>query len=282
MTFGHHYFETAILLRGSLFLSSMLNNVEVMYNLSKTELQEFDDIDLILLKRIFKAPFSTPKVAYYLELGLMPPSILVKIRRILYLYYLLQKQPTQMLSMFFWTQWHKPCKGDWVFLVQADLKELDIPLDLTLMKEFSKQAFKKLVKSKASVLTFQKLMKKKESHSKLKYLKYSCLESQEYFRRESLTKQDARIIFLFRTRMYDFWGNFRGTEICRLCPLCQNHPDKQELLAECSAVKSKFGSIQMVLQNVYSQNVRTDEAKILVEVLQFREKIIVEKEKFAT
>ena len=71
----------------------------------------------------------------------MPPSILVKIRRILYLYYLLQKQPTQMLSMFFWTQWHKPCKGDWVFLVQADLKELDIPLDLTLMKEFSKQAF---------------------------------------------------------------------------------------------------------------------------------------------
>ena len=82
--------------------------------------------------------------------------------------------------------------------------------------------------------------------------------------------------------MYDFWGNFRGTEICRLCPLCQNHPDKQELLAECSAVKSKFGSIQMVLQNVYSQNVRTDEAKILVEVLQFREKIIVEKEKFAT
>ena len=52
VTFGHHYFETATLLRKALFLSSMLNNVEVKYNLSKAELQEFDDVDLQLLKKI--------------------------------------------------------------------------------------------------------------------------------------------------------------------------------------------------------------------------------------
>ena len=281
VTFGHHYFETATLLREALFLSSMLNNVEVMYNLSKAELQEFDDVDLQLLKKLFKAPFSTPKESYYLELGIIPPSMLVKVRRILYLHYLLNKEPTQMLSMFFWTQWRKPCKGDWVHSVQADLEEFGLSPDLSSFKEYSKESFKKLVKSIAVTLTLQNLMKKKESHSKLNSLNYHSLETQSYFRREQLTKMDARTIFLFRTRMCDFWGNFRGTENGRLCPLCRNHPDKQELIAECSVVKSEFGSLHSIMQKVYSNDVRTEDAKYLVKVIQYREKIRLEKQNFA-
>ena len=186
-----------------------------------------------------------------------------------------------MLSMFFWTQWRKPCNGDWVYSVQADLKELGLSPDLSSLKEYSKESFKKLVKSKAVTLTFQILMKKKESHSKLNSLNYHSLETQSYFRREQLTKLDARTIFLFRTRMCDFWGNYRGTESGRLCPLCRNHPDKQELIAECSVVKSEFGSLHSILQNVYSKDVRTEDAKCMVKVLQYREKIKQEKQSFA-
>ena len=81
ISFGQHYFEIALMLRSSLLLSSILNNVEVIYGLSKVDLAKFDDIDLILMRKLFKAPFSTPKEAFYLELGIIPPSILVKSRR---------------------------------------------------------------------------------------------------------------------------------------------------------------------------------------------------------
>ena len=129
VSYGHHYFEIALLLRNSLFLSSILNNVEVMYNLSKADVEEFDDLDLILLRKIMKAPISTPKEAFYLELGILPPSILIKIRRVNYLHYLLLKSKSEMISMFLWAQIRNPIKGDWIMTVVEDLQDFELSTD---------------------------------------------------------------------------------------------------------------------------------------------------------
>ena len=69
----------------SLFLSSILNNAEVMYNLSKSEIEEFDQLDLVLMRKIMNAPLSTPKEAFFLELNVIPPSTIIKIKRATYL-----------------------------------------------------------------------------------------------------------------------------------------------------------------------------------------------------
>ena len=104
ITFGRYYYETALLLREALFLSSVLNNTEIMYNMTTAEMEEFDKLDRLLLKRLLHAPISTPTEALYLELGLVPASIHIKARRVKYLHYLFNKSHTEMLSMFFWTQ----------------------------------------------------------------------------------------------------------------------------------------------------------------------------------
>ena len=101
ISYGYHYFEIALLLRTSLFLSSVLNNVEVMYNFSKADGEKFDAIDLTLMRKVLKAPKSTPKEAFYLELGIIPPSVLIKVSRMNYLHYLLRKQRSEIISMFF-------------------------------------------------------------------------------------------------------------------------------------------------------------------------------------
>ena len=85
VSFGTHFFEIALLLRNSLFLSSILNNAEVMYNLSKSEIEEFDQLDLVLMRKIMNAPLTTPKEAFYLELDVIPPSTIIKIKRATYL-----------------------------------------------------------------------------------------------------------------------------------------------------------------------------------------------------
>jgi hypothetical protein len=40
------------------------------YSLTREEIKELEDLDLTLLRKIFKVPFSTPSEAYYLELGI--------------------------------------------------------------------------------------------------------------------------------------------------------------------------------------------------------------------
>ena len=72
-----------------------------MYNFSKTYGEKFDALDITLMRTILKAPKSTPKEAFYLELGIIPPSVLIKVRRMNYLHYLLRKQRSEMIAMFF-------------------------------------------------------------------------------------------------------------------------------------------------------------------------------------
>ena len=183
-----------------------------------------------------------------------------------------------MLSMFFWTQWRCPCKGDWVQLVQQDLTDFEIPLDVLYLRAFTKYSFKKYVKKKATEYCLRILTSRKEAHSKLKSLTYSSLEIQEYLVSPTLTIHEVRTIFLFRTRMQNFWGNFRGTDEYRLCPLCNKHPDKQELFSKCYVIRNEFGDIEKEIKSVQNRRFLTENAKLVVKSLNLREKRIREME----
>ena len=59
--YGQFYFEVAILLRNSLLVSSMLTNTEAWYNITKSEMELLETIDLQFLRSILKAPKCTPR-----------------------------------------------------------------------------------------------------------------------------------------------------------------------------------------------------------------------------
>ena len=59
--FGDFYFETAILLKKNLLVSSMLCNSEAGGNLSIAELDLLETIDVKFLRSILKAPTSNGK-----------------------------------------------------------------------------------------------------------------------------------------------------------------------------------------------------------------------------
>ena len=62
--FGKFHFEAGVILRNSLLVSSMLFNSEVWYNITKSELELLETVDLMLLRGILKAPNQTPKRCY--------------------------------------------------------------------------------------------------------------------------------------------------------------------------------------------------------------------------
>ena len=278
VSFGQHYVDIALLLRESMFLSSILNNIEVWYAIKKSEIEALEALDRILLRKIMQAPATTPKESFYLEMGLIPIGILLKMRRIMYLHYLLNRPRSEMLAQFFWAQWNDPFKGDWTTSVRQDLVELDLPTDPDLIAQFSKHSFGQLVKAKSRDYAFKNLLDSKAKHSKLRFLAYSKFERQNYLNLPGVFISEVRSVFLFRVHMQHFSENFRSSaKESRLCPLCSKHSDSQETMAKCEFLKSKFkGSMQLELDNIYSERVNIDSVKSVNEVLTLRDKAINE------
>ena len=110
--FGPFFFKVAVMLRNSLFLSSILLNSEVWYNLTTKNVQELEIVDNMLLRRILECPQGTPTSMMYLDLGCVPIRFLIKSRRIIFLQYILQQNDQSLLFKFFQAQRQNPLKGD--------------------------------------------------------------------------------------------------------------------------------------------------------------------------
>ena len=176
VSFGSNYFEIAVTLRESRLLNGILTNADVWYALKKSEIEELEEVDKILLRRILGAPDSTCIESLYLELGIVPIKVILMARRVMYLHYLVTLNPDQMLYKFFTAQWKKPIKDDWIEEVKKDLNELDIDMTLDEMKLNSNNSFKRIVKIKTKEYTLDYLLELKESHSKMDNLNYPKLK----------------------------------------------------------------------------------------------------------
>ena len=119
LSFGRHFFRIAMMMRESLFLGSMLTNSEVWYQLTKTEIAEFEVLDRRLLTNVCSLPSLTPSDALYLELGCLQVGTIIKAQRLNYLQYLLKLDQREMLSRFFWCQWPQNRKHDWTSQVRC-------------------------------------------------------------------------------------------------------------------------------------------------------------------
>jgi hypothetical protein len=157
VSFGSNYFEIAITLRESQLINGMLTNAEVWYGLLKSEVNELEEVDRLLLRRILELPNSSCIESLYLELGLCPISVILKARRIGYLHYLVNLQNNEMLKSFFKVQWQFPVKNDWVEQVKEDLKDFGIQPDLEKIQAKSTWSFKNLLKIKMKEHALEKL-----------------------------------------------------------------------------------------------------------------------------
>ena len=236
VSLGSYYFEIAILLREALLINGILTNSEVWYGLTKTQISELEAVDRILLRRLLDAPISTPCEALYLELGVVPISMILKGRRLMYLHYLLNLEETEMLYCFFLAQLNMPGENDWTETVKQDLVDFEIGLSLQEVKELSHDQFKCMVKDKSRSAAFKQLMGAKSHHSKMSSLDYSELRIQQYLVNKSFHTGDAKLLFSFRTRMVEVKNNYKNRQSDLNCPLCGKDTDTQQHLLDCEKI----------------------------------------------
>ena len=269
-SFGHFYFEMGLLLRESMFINGVLTNADVWHNFTPGEMKEFETLDLMYLRKLFLVPVSTPKEAFYLELGVIPIDIVIACRRIMYLHSIVRrKAKAKMLHSFFTTQWIKPSKGDWCEIVRNDLKELGISECLEFIGSKSTEWFREFVKAKARVLSFNNLLAKKSTHKKLNSLTYSEFRTRNYIMSDELNTNEKRLVFKVRTRMIEFGENFKGGMAHIMCPLCNLHFDHQDLATECPSIRDKV-EITGSFSNLYKDKVCLNSVKLASKIMDIR------------
>ena len=272
---GHDYFKITILLRESLFLSSILTNSDIWYGLKKEEVQQLEDLDLILLRKILKTPFSVPAEAVYLELGIINIGTLIKARRCNYLHTLVKESESSMLYNFFMAQWNYPSTHDWTKQVKTDLSDFDIPINLDYIKGKSIFSFKSLVKRKAKEFAFFSYLEKKDTHSKLDNIFYRELKIQNYLCDENISYTQALVLFSYRTRMSKYSGNYPGKDGVISCPLCYNHLDLQTFSFQCGKIRENM-PIEGRYSNLFSENISIQTVTTVENIDTFREQYISE------
>lgn len=271
---GAFYFEVAVLLRESMFLNGILTNAEVWHNVKKGEIEELEELDRSLLRKILQVPATTPKEALYLELGILPISVVIKVRRCMYLHYLLNLDKSEMLYKFFITQWNNPTKGDWAELVKEDLNDLKIKKDFEDIRHQSKLSFAKLVKKRAQENAFEDLSQMKDGHSKMKNVQYPEIKMQNYMKSYDIKTKEALNLFKFRTRMAEFGENYRAGDDPIMCPLCCEDLDNQSHSFQCKLILKEI-EIKGKITEVYSSDISKEMATTITKIVNIRKKLLL-------
>ena len=267
VTFGTHYFKVAKLLRESNFLNGIMTNSEVWYGVTQKQVEQLEAVDKLLLRNFLGTPISTPLEGVQLEFGVLSIGTIMKARRINFLHYLLQTQENEMLSKFFQGQLNQPVKQDWTEQVGKDLKDFKIELTHEEIKSETADKFKLFVKRKSIEFEFEKLMRKKQTHSKMDKLSYHKLEMQDYLKVNKLSAVGGKTLFRYRTHMANYGQNFGSTDIC---PLCGLHLDNQFMAYyNCQVIKDNV-NIRGEYENIFKDEVPADVIRSLIAIDKFR------------
>ena len=281
--FGPFHFEVAVILRDSLFLSSVLVNSEAWYDLTDADIEVLEQADENLLRKILEAPISTPKCMLYLETGCKPVRYIVMTRRLMFFHYILNEEENSLISRFYRSQVKNPYDGDWCTTVMANLEELEILIDAEQIKECSKNQFKTLVDKCITKAALAYLNREKGTKSKVLHIKHKELKMQTYLEPNKHSIHLKKSIFLLRSRMLEIGENYKRNKKKSECPLCKdkNSPDSQAHLLMCPELEENEIVTKKVEYDDLFDDSLEDQAQVAQIILRKfkRRKIILKKRK---
>ena len=98
--------------------------------------------------KLFSLARSAPRAGMYIECGKLPVRFLIKTRRLMFYWHLLNKDQEELLYKFLAAQQLSTSKNDWIQQVRKDMNEINLELNDEKIKNMSKNMFKNIVKRK--------------------------------------------------------------------------------------------------------------------------------------
>ena len=150
------------------------------------------------------------------------------------------REKEELVYKVFQAQKETPTSGDFVKLVEQDMKDLGVSYEE--VAQYTKVDLKKKLKVLATNASFVELKKKLLQHKKVKHIEYKSLQLQPYLTSPNIHKEEAHVITACRSKcVKNVRSNFGKMFKNRLfCPLqCNNENpqiDTQEHLLTCTTI----------------------------------------------
>ena len=170
-----------------------------------------------------------------------------------------QRNKNSLIFQFLNAQLDEPKKNDWGTQVLKDLKEIDF--DLSQIEQITTKKFKEIVKVKTEVNAFEYLTNKKDSHEKVRHIKYESLKMQSYLKSNDLNISIRDRQFLFQCRVNDI--DLRTNRTWKYeethCISCKdkNQPETGAHILECKVLNDKNDKISYIpaFNDLYSDEI---------------------------
>ena len=128
VSLGKFTIQIGLILRDSIFVSKMLLNIEVWHSVTKSQIDDLEVIDKILLRHTLNAHSKTSLEWLYADTGKLNLWSLTQIRRLMYLWHILSRDENELIHRIYSAQKISSNVGDWIKLIEADKRELDIKM----------------------------------------------------------------------------------------------------------------------------------------------------------
>ena len=158
----------------------------------------------------------------------------------MYLWHILSRDKSELIYRIYQAQKLSISVGDWVRIVQADMKELNINMTDEEIQGVPKQTFKTIVKKKVREKFIEHLNSLKNQHSKSKHLDISDLKVADYLTDSSLSTKKKQLLFRLLSRTLYVKKNFGGKYENSWCTSCGTSQETQGHLLQCPPPFSKI------------------------------------------
>ena len=228
ISFGQYYFEEALQFRNAKLINGMLCSIESIHGLTKSHVEQLEQCDRFLMRKMFNCVSSTAIEAYYLETNTLPLRFVIIARRLMFYWDILQKPALELVNQVFKAQTLSPVRNDWCLKVDEDLKYCNIGLSESEISSMKKNKFKTLVTEKIHEVAKLYLIKLKNKHSKSDGLSADG-KVQDYLTSSKLTTEEKQLHL--RTRTFECKANYSSLYNAELaCSICLEEDNQGHLL----------------------------------------------------
>ena len=125
-----------------------------------------------------------------------------------------------MIYRVFQSQMKSRTSKDWATTVIEDLKKLELNMNMEEIGKMKKTSFRQIIKDKIKTYTFDKLEKRKHSHSKVENVDQFGINMQKDLKQNKMSKEESQLIFKLRCRVTKIKEKLQGIYDNLKCGAC--------------------------------------------------------------
>ena len=282
VSLGMFFFQTALILRESIFINGILTNVESWNFISEKGYKILEDSDVRLFSEIFGS--KSNRVLFYIETGKIPIRFTIAKRRLMYLWHLLSRKESELISKVYHIQKLKQTSKDWYQMICQEKQKYAIHLSDREIQEMSKTKYKKLVNESVNKFAYSRLVKTASEQSKcrdiVKNINIENISIQKYLVTEELYQEEKQLLFNLRSHSFPVKCNSRylfEDMSCRACMEPQYEESEKHFAQTCVTFQSErnfkmlnvediFGTLQKQITFIKSFKIIARKWKLILEV----------------